>query len=118
MRAETRFAALALLAVALTRPEGCAFFVAFLLQRLLVTPPRTALGLRRLASWSGIFVAGFTLFLLGRHAVFGAWVPNTYYAKASGRHLSELAYYLSHPEDSGWQYVLSFGRGAWPILQR
>jgi hypothetical protein len=110
------WSALALLAVATTRPEGCAFFIAFLVHRLVVAPPLTAIALRRLAAWCGTFVTGFAVFLLARHAVFGAWVPNTYYAKAGGRHLSALAHYLSDPDDGGWQYVRQFVGNAWPIL--
>ena len=110
------WSAVALLAVALARPEGCAFFAAFLAHRLLHAPPRTLDAVGHLAVWCAVFLAGFSLFLLARHAVFGAWVPNTYYAKAGGRHLIALAYYLSDPADSGWQYVALFIRSGWPVV--
>ena len=76
--------ALLCLAVALTRPEGILFFVAMLLTLgilLFRTRQRPTLDL---LLYAGIVIVGYGAFLLWRHAYFGQWLPNTFYAKAGG----------------------------------
>ena len=97
------WSAVALAGVALTRPEGCAFFLAFLVHRLITVRERW-----RLLAWSGIFVAVFAAFLAARYAVFADWLPNTYYAKISDREITELWHYLADREDPGLRYVRLF----------
>jgi hypothetical protein len=77
------------LLLALTRPDGLALGAAFVLWSLL--PARAAGpdpgpqrnvggGWRR---WAGltIFITGVLAHFLWRHAIYGEWLPNTYYAK-------------------------------------
>ena len=102
------WSAVALLGVALTRPEGIAFFLAFLVHRLVARG--------RAAVWTSIVIAGYAGFLALRHFVFDAWVPNTYYAKVTDRHLSALLTYALDRDDSGRVYLVSFARAWWPVL--
>ncbi|MBA3640312.1 MAG: hypothetical protein H0W53_13765 [Acidobacteria bacterium] len=97
------WSALALAGVALTRPEGCAFFVAFLVHRVIVVREGW-----RLLTWAGIFVAIFAAFLTMRVMVFGDWLPNTYYAKISDREITELWRYLVTWDDPGFDYLQLF----------
>jgi len=97
------WSALALAGVALTRPEGCAFFIAFLVHRVIVLREGW-----RLLTWAGIFVAIFAAFLTTRLMVFGDWLPNTYYAKISDREITELWRYLVTPDDPGFDYLQLF----------
>lgn len=88
-------AALVFTAVALTRPEGVIFFFAAAMvegakvwhNRKIQTPA---------VVFAGLFVVFYANFLLWRHAYFGHWLPNTYYAKAGGgfAQLAEGARYL------------------------
>jgi hypothetical protein len=94
--------ACALLAVALTRPEGVAFAGVFLAHRLIVRARRTAL-------WAAIFVAGYAVFVLWRHWYFSAWLPNTFYAKIGDRHLGDLVVYALKDGDPGRRYLWQFG---------
>src|SRR5262249_30215774 len=70
---------LALAALAMTRPDG-----------VLAAPVLIAIaGLRgarpiQLLREAGCFALLFGLFLLARHAYYGEWLPNTYYAKHGG----------------------------------
>ncbi|HJR58447.1 MAG TPA: hypothetical protein VJ813_03580 [Vicinamibacterales bacterium] len=108
-----QWSVLALAGVALTRPEGVAFFAAFLTHRI-VSGARG----RRLAGWIGMFVGIYSAFLAVRVIVFGDWLPNTYYAKVAlmDRHLSELPRYLATPDDAGRIYLVEFAKNAWPVL--
>jgi len=108
-----RWSALALSGVALTRPEGVALFVVFLLHRLLSGERGI-----RLLEWTGTFVIIYALFLASRLLIFGEWVPNTYYAKVDlyDRHLTAIARYVLDPGDRGTRYVLDSARTLWPLL--
>jgi hypothetical protein len=108
-----QWSALALLGVALTRPEGIALFVPFLIHRILC-------GERggRLVRWTTVIAVVYGLFLLSRFATFGEWVPNTYYAKVDlyDRHLTRLPAYMLNTADRGTRYVLESARWLWPLL--
>ena len=106
------WSAVALLAVALTRPEGCAFFLAFALHRLMTGGVR---GWRQPAVWTSIFVLGLAAFLALRYFMFGAWLPNTYDAKVMDRSLGRLASYAFDADDPGREYLVDFGRAWWPV---
>jgi hypothetical protein len=109
----TQWSALALSGVALTRPEGIALFVVFLLHRILCGERGT-----RLLKWTAIVAVVYGLFLLSRLVIFGEWVPNTYYAKVDlyDRHLTRLPAYLLDPADRGTRYALESARWLWPLL--
>jgi len=80
LRSPLQAGALGLLLV-LTRPEGPALALMFTAWSFL--PGRGHSSLRALPSWIGpvtLFV-GTAVFLLWRHATYGWWLPNTYYAK-------------------------------------
>jgi hypothetical protein len=94
--------ALALVALALTRPEGVAFAAVFLVHRLLVRARRTA-------AWTLVFVGCYAGFLLWRYWYFSAWLPNTFYAKIGDRHLGNLLAYALTPDDPGRRYLARFG---------
>jgi len=66
--------------VALTRVEGFAWVLGIAAAGWLAAPraPRT----RRLVCFFGVYLVGFGLFLLWRHAVYGEWMANTVHAKA------------------------------------
>lgn len=102
-----QFSAPAVAAITLTRPEGIALFAVFLAHRL-------ACGERgvRLLRWASIVLVVYAAFVATRVAIFGEWVPNTYFAKVDiyQRHLSRLAEYLWDPQDRGTHYVLRFAR--------
>jgi hypothetical protein len=70
--------------LALTRPDGVLYAAAFPLV-LVSSPEAWRTGLRGLAGRLAAHAAGFLPllggYLLFRHAYFGEWVPNTYYAK-------------------------------------
>lgn len=68
-------AGLAALGVALLRPEGFAWIPVLGVVAL-------AHGGRRVRPFLLVSVAGFALFLLWRHAIYDAWLPNTVQAKA------------------------------------
>ena len=99
------WSALALGGVALTRPEGCAFFIAFFVHRILASRGRA-----RLLSWTAIFVAICATYLTARVLVFGDWLPNTYYAKISDRGIGDLGRYLTSRADPGFAYIDAFAR--------
>jgi hypothetical protein len=108
-----QWSALALAGVALTRPEGAALFIAFLLHRLIYGQRGV-----RLLKWTAAFVIIYGLFLGSRLLMFGEWVPNTYYAKVDmyDRHLTRLVKYILDPGDRGTRYVLDSARTLWPLL--
>jgi len=68
------------LGVALTRVEGFAWVLAIAGCAWLAAPAEQRS--RRLAPFFGVYLAGFGLFLLWRHAVYGEWLANTVHAKA------------------------------------
>lgn len=97
------WSAAALAGVALTRPEGCAFFLVFLAHRLVAARERW-----RLAAWTATFVIICAGYLALRFTVFGDWLPNTYYAKVLDRDVGALWHYVSAPDDPGRKYLLAF----------
>jgi hypothetical protein len=97
------WSALALAGVALTRPEGCAFFIAFLVHRVIVGRERW-----RLLAWAAIFVSICAVFLAARVYVFGDWLPNTYHAKIAEREITGLWRYLFTSGDPGSDYLQLF----------
>ncbi len=89
----------------LVRPEGPALALIFLVWSLL---PGAGLDsasspLRRQRAWLGpaLLIAGTAAFFLWRHATYGWWLPNTYYAK-TGDYQGQLA--------TGLPYGLAFAR--------
>lgn len=111
--ASRQWSSLALAGLALTRPEGVAFFAAFLGHRV-ISGERG----RRLAVWAAIFVGIYAAFIAGRLMVFGDWLPNTYYAKVAltQRQMSKLPLYLTTRNDSGLLYLWEFTKDLWPVL--
>lgn len=107
------WSALALGGLALTRPEGVAFFVLFLAHRMVC-----GVRGRGLVAWVAVFAGIYALFLTSRVLVFGDWLPNTYYAKVGiyDRQLWDLPRYLATPDDRGRVYVWTFVRDAWPLV--
>jgi len=75
------------LMLSLSRPDGLALGVAFVLWSLLppaVPPVKNQSPSRRpWLRWAGLvlFLAGVLAHFLWRHATYGEWLPNTYYAK-------------------------------------
>jgi tetratricopeptide (TPR) repeat protein len=94
--------------VALTRPEGVIYFVVILIHRTISMVWYRKLPTWRDGIWFLLFVFLYGSFLIWRYTYFGYWVPNTFYAKASSRHLTELLEYLLAIKSGGWQYVISF----------
>ncbi len=83
-------ASLAGLLLVLTRPEGPALAIIFLTWSLLpatgLNPARSPL--RKPRTWLGpaLLFFGTCAFFLWRHATYGWWLPNTYYAKTGDLH--------------------------------
>ena len=112
-------AVLCALAAAFTRPEGMVVLGAVLLWRGLtafILQPRRD---ESRPYWLSVpFALGvMALFLLVRHAVFGAWLPNTFYAKPPGAFgtmslLSPLAYLRDYLLDGGMWLWLALTAGA------
>lgn len=89
------------LALALTRPDGVALGGAFLLWSVLAcmhAPGRTR---ARAIGGGALFALGVLAHFVWRHETYGAWLPNTYYAKTG-----DLAGQLR----SGVPYALDFAR--------
>ena len=105
------WSALALAGVALTRPEGCAFFLAFLVHRLIVVRECW-----RLLAWAGVFVGIFATFLVARVVIFGDWLPNTYYAKILDREITDVWRYFARRDDPGFDYLQLFVMGNLVVL--
>lgn len=109
----TPWSAAAFLCVALTRPEGIAYFAAAVAHRLLLM----AMGRRSRMDlvWLAVFVVPFALYHIGHFIYFGELVPNTYFAKASDRSFTQLFEYLTSPEDPGFGAVRGFFTEYWPL---
>jgi hypothetical protein len=99
---------LALVALALTRPEGVAFAAVFLAHRLFVRARRTV-------AWTIIFIGCYAAFVLWRYWYFSAWLPNTFHAKVADRHVGDLLAYALSADDPGRGYLQRFG-AAFPAL--
>jgi hypothetical protein len=104
---------LAFVALALTRPEGLAYWAAAAGHRVLLV----ALGRRTWSDlkWLGGFLLPFGLYHLWHFAYFQALVPNTYFAKAGDRSLLDLFRYVTIPADPGFTYVRNFFTEYWPL---
>lgn len=99
-RLEDRFrlACAAAAAAALTRPEGVLLVVALGVETLL----RRGDARHRLAPWALIGVGPVIALEMARVVYFGAWLPNTFYAKTGGgvaQCLRGLAYALDYAAD-------------------
>lgn len=104
----------ALLLLALTRPEGIMYFGVVLIHRILYLAWNRHLPVRRDMIWIGAFIIGYGIFLLWRYSYFGYWVPNTFYAKVSEeRNLIEVLFNFN---DRGWQYLFDFASLQWLIF--
>lgn len=92
-----------LLALAMMRPEGVAFA-----PLLLGIAALRGAGPAVLVRAGLAFVVPFAIFTVARHAYYGDWLPNTFYAKRGGGDAVAL----------GWQSLLGFlGRnGGWAWL--
>lgn len=89
---------------AMTRPDGailCAVAGSFVLHDAL----RARAG-RRVFEFALPFVAVFLPYLLWRHAYYGYWLPNTFYAKSGSDPCLTM----------GWTYVRGFLLCYWPLL--
>ncbi|MDP8223703.1 MAG: hypothetical protein P9L99_10120 [Candidatus Lernaella stagnicola] len=86
-----------LLAAALTRPEMILLAAPFTLWLFFAKPDRR---LARVMAPMLIVAIGYGAFLLWRHAYFGQWQPNTYYAKTAGAGISLVP--------TGLMYVFDF----------
>ena len=108
-----RGSAVALAALALTRPEGVAFAAVFFLHRLF-----SGERARRLLEWTCIIVVIYAAFLASRLLIYGDWLPNTYYAKVDiyERQLSRLLEYLTNLNDRGTRYVWDSAKPLWALL--
>ena len=63
-------------------------------------PEKVGARLRRAAAWLGVVAVFYLPFLAFRRAYFGAWVPNTYFARTGDG--------LAHQIGEGWNYTLRF----------
>lgn len=94
---------LSLLALAMMRPDGVMFA-----PLLLAIAALRGAGPAALLRAAIAFIVPFAIFTVARHAYYGDWLPNTFYAKRGG----------SAALDLGWQSLLAFlGRsGGWAWL--
>lgn len=101
IKRQTIMTGLAGLLLVLTRPEGPALAALFMGWALLPGRALGAVRSSRLQTWLGpaILVAGTAAFFLWRHAYFGYWLPNTYYAKTGD---------LQGQLKTGWPYARGF----------
>lgn len=87
-----------LLGAALTRPEGIIYFIA------LGWIAAVALLKKKIAAshffpWLGLFALSFAFYNLWRVTYFGVWLPNTFYAKATGGMIYQLKAGLKYTWD-------------------
>ncbi len=90
----------------LTRPEGPALAALFMGWALWASLRSTPEALRRWPTWVGplLLILGTAAFFLWRHAYFGYWLPNTYYAKTG-----DLAGQLKTGAPYTWGFLLFYG---------
>ena len=83
IKRQTIMAGIAGVLLVLTRPEGPALAGIFMGWSLLPGRALTTVDSSRFKTWLGpaILIVGTAAFFLWRHAYFGYWLPNTYYAK-------------------------------------
>ena len=103
--------AVPLLLLAVARPEGIMYFVVIGAYIVVARPARIwEKGKASLIASALIVLVPFVVFLLWRHEVFGAWVPNTFFAKVNNglRHNCRVGfrYLVSYLNHSFWLPVL------------
>lgn len=101
------WSAIVFAAAAMTRPEGllaAGVTGAFVASELVTASDRHA-ALRRVALWTGVFVALYGTYFIWRFSYYGYLLPNTYYAKV-GLNLDALDRGLRYLATSGLQYHL------------
>lgn len=115
LRANAALGALGVLA-AMTRPDGailCASAGFVVLHDALRTRD-----LRAIACFAAPFVVVFAPYLLWRHAYYGYWVPNTFFAKSgSDPYLSQGLAYL-YEFAKAYRWFLYFVAAAWLMCWR
>ena len=111
------WSSLAFFALAITRPEGIVFFIAAVAHRGLLMLLGRRPGVRDV-QWLAGFLAPFVIYHIWHYQYFGELVPNTYFAKAESRSVSDVFTYLTSPSDPGFDYVWSFFSSYWllPLL--
>lgn len=92
---------LPLLLLALTRPESILFIVVIGFWKIAnVANNNTPKARFALIAWLDLLLIPFLIFLFWRHAAFGEWVPNTFFAKVNNG--------LRYSFITGFQYLISF----------
>ena len=95
---------------ALVRPETPVLAAAFLMGRWFDREERVLRrDLRDVAAWTGVVALFFLPFLSFRRLYFGAWLPNTYYAKSGQGLMSNLQAGLSYSREFLSSLVPGFG---------
>ena len=94
-----RLAAVAAGLLAITRPEGLMYALAFLAFTALILR-RESRFWREFPAVASLTVSFSLVWLLFRLAYFGDWLPNTYYAKMDGVRTAQL--------ERGFDYLVSF----------
>ncbi len=111
------WSSLAFFALAITRPEGIVFLIAAVAHRGLLMLLGRRPGVRDV-QWLAGFLVPFVIYHIWHYQYFGELVPNTYFAKAEQRSVTELFTYVTSSSDPGFDYVWSFVKSYWllPIL--
>ncbi len=87
--------------LAVTRPEGIMYFVIIGAWKIVAIGKKDReKAIKRLALWASMVLAPFIIFLIWRYATFGAWVPNTFFAKVNNGVRANLK--------SGSRYLIGF----------
>ena len=102
-------------ALALTRPEGVAFWFAAVGHRALLMRFGRRLSRADLA-WFAMCLVPLGIYHAWHYAYFGELVPNTYFAKAHDRSLIHMLDYVTDPDDRGVRYVRSFITDYWMFV--
>lgn len=102
----------------LTRPETVLVVAALGLDRLLCAraEQRLMAGLRESLRWCAIIAALLLPFLLFRHAYFGEWLPNTYYAKLGAPLAARAHAGLHYLQRWALSIIPHPGVGAWRLM--
>ncbi len=78
------YSAISLFLLAVTRPEGIMYSIVFGAWKLAAILSNSGKeSIKRLLLWSAIIIIPFGVFLIWRYSVFGALVPNTFFAKVN-----------------------------------
>ncbi len=92
---------LPLLLLLLTRPESILFIVVIGFWKIAnVAKEGTPKARFALIAWLDLLLIPYLIFLFWRHAAFGEWVPNTFFAKVNNG--------LRYSFITGFQYLISF----------